>query len=187
MIHPWERADLFADDHSGRSQPAWRVSKPTLQEASRNSDQATGVPVRYVKDYPGEMLHVDFKRLGRILDGGGRRLLGEDFRVRRGGGYDYVHVAVDDFSRVGFAEVFPDHQGASAATFLLHATALFAECQHDEGAAQHPIASANQRAGPEVADAAHVDHGDCRMSDPQRPGSRTQLRPPHGEESNRDP
>lgn len=93
----------------------------------RNTDQATGVPVRYVKDYPGEMLHIDVKRLGRIPDGGGHKMLGEDFRTRRGGGYDYVHVAVDDFSRVGFAEVFPDQQGASAATFLLHAAVFFAE------------------------------------------------------------
>jgi transposase InsO family protein len=93
----------------------------------RDSDRTTGAPIRYVKDYPGEMLHVDVKRLGRIPDGGGHRMLGPSARHERGNGYDYVHVAVDDFSRVGFAEVFSDQQGGSAATFLLNAAAFFAE------------------------------------------------------------
>jgi len=93
----------------------------------RDSDRSTGVPVRYVKDYPGEMVHIDVKRLGRIPDGGGHRMLGEGARNELRSGYDYVHIAVDDFSRVGFAEVFPDQQGGSAATFLLDTAAFFAE------------------------------------------------------------
>ena len=93
----------------------------------RDSDRSTGVPVRYVKDYPGELVHIDVKRLGRIPDGGGHRMLGEGARNQIRNGYDYVHIAVDDFSRVGFAEVFPDQQGGSAATFLLDAAAFFAE------------------------------------------------------------
>jgi len=73
------------------------------------------------------MVHIDVKRLGRIPDGGGHRMLGNQFRYRQGGGYDYIHVAVDDFSRVGFVKVFADQQGSSAATFLLDAAAFFAE------------------------------------------------------------
>lgn len=93
----------------------------------RDSDRATGAPVRYVKDYPGELVHLDVKRLGRIPDGGGHRLLGDQVRHRRGGGYEYVHVAVDDFSRVGFVEVLPDQTGSSAAHFLLATAAFFAD------------------------------------------------------------
>jgi transposase len=93
----------------------------------RDNDRSTGVPVRYVKDYPGEMVHIDVKKLGRIPDGGGHRMLGPRARDRRGGGYEYVHVAVDDFSRVGFAEVYPDQTGSSAASFLLDTAAFFAD------------------------------------------------------------
>jgi len=93
----------------------------------RDNDRSTGVPVRYVKEYPSEMVHIDVKRLGRIPDGGGHRILGSQARSRRGGGYDYVHVAVDDFSRVGFTEVYPDQTGGSAAAFLLDTAAFFAE------------------------------------------------------------
>jgi len=93
----------------------------------RDTDRATGAPVRYVRGYPGELVHIDVKRLGRIPDGGGHRFLGTEARVRRGGGYDYIHIAVDDCSRVGFAERFPDDSGGSAALFLLHAAACFAD------------------------------------------------------------
>jgi transposase InsO family protein len=75
------------------------------------------------------MVHLDVKKLGRIPDGGGHR-----FRGRRAGwhgsqqlGYDYVHVAVDDFSRVGFVEAFPDETGRSAARFLLDTAVFFAD------------------------------------------------------------
>jgi transposase len=68
-------------------------------------DRPTGQVVRYERDRPGELLHVDIKAQGRIPDGGGHRLLGRGQgganRDRRHGlGYDYLHVAVDDRTRL---------------------------------------------------------------------------------------
>jgi transposase len=96
----------------------------------RDAERASGVPVRYVRDHPGELLHIDVKKLARIPDGGGHRILGRlqaDHHRRRGRGYDYVHVAVDDFSRAAFVEVYPDQTGVSAASFLLAAAAFYAD------------------------------------------------------------
>jgi len=89
--------------------------------------------VRYVRDHPGELLHLDVKKLGRIPDGGGHHMLGREDGMRqrrRGGramGYDFVHVAVDDASRVAYVDVLPDQRGPSTARFLLDAAAFFAE------------------------------------------------------------
>jgi len=94
----------------------------------RDLDRSTGVPVRYVRAHPGELIHVDMKRLGRIPAGGGHRILGrEQGRRGRGIGYDVVHVAVDDASRLAFAQLLPDDRGPTAARFPLEAAAFFAE------------------------------------------------------------
>lgn len=98
----------------------------------RDLDRPSGVPVRYVRERPGELLHLDIKKLGRIPQGGGHRALGreEGMRRRRQGGkamgYDYLHVAVDDVSRVAYVEALPDQRGKTAARFLLDAAAFFA-------------------------------------------------------------
>lgn len=90
-------------------------------------DRPTGIPIRYVRERPGELLHMDVKKLGRIPDGGGHR-----FRGRGGGtprahrGYDYVHQVVDDMSRVAFAVVYRDERGTTCAAFLREAAAFFA-------------------------------------------------------------
>lgn len=92
-------------------------------------DRTTGVSIRYVRDHPGELLHLDVKKLARIPEGGGHRVLGrERGRAGRpgGGGYDYVHVAVDDCSRVAYVAVYPDERGPTAARFLLDAAMFFA-------------------------------------------------------------
>jgi transposase InsO family protein len=83
---------------------------------------------RYEHEHPGDLVHVDVKKLGRIPDGGGWRVHGrkEEFRGR-GIGFDYVHAAVDDHSRLAYAEVHPDEKGATAAQFLTRAAAYFAE------------------------------------------------------------
>lgn len=65
----------------------------------RDSDRASGVPIRYVRERPGELLHLDMKPLGRIPPGGGHRFLGRA-RARRRGGTEVLHVAVDDVSRL---------------------------------------------------------------------------------------
>jgi transposase InsO family protein len=95
-----------------------------------DTDRSTRIPIRYEGSRPGELLHVDVKKLGRIPAGGGHRLLGREHghRDRRHRiGRDYLHVAVDDYSRVAFVQAHPDEKGATAARFLLDAAAFFAE------------------------------------------------------------
>jgi transposase InsO family protein len=90
-------------------------------------DRPTGIPIRYVRERPGELLHIDVKKLGRIPDGGGHRVRGRGNGTPRAhAGYDYVHQAVDDMSRVAFAEVFPDERGTTCARFLRDTGAHFA-------------------------------------------------------------
>ncbi|MCV7098986.1 IS481 family transposase [Mycobacterium palustre] len=83
--------------------------------------------VRYERDRPGELVHVDVKKLGRIPDGGGWRVHGRSEQVRgRGIGYDYVHSMVDDHSRLAYSEILPDEKGATCAGFITRAAAYFA-------------------------------------------------------------
>jgi transposase InsO family protein len=95
-------------------------------------DRPSGVPIRYERARPGELLHLDVKKLGRIPPGGGHRMRGrgreaEAWKKRHRPGYDYLHVAVDDHSRVAFVRVFSDEQGETAARFLLEAAGFFAD------------------------------------------------------------
>lgn len=89
-------------------------------------DRPTHAVIRYVRERPGELLHVDVKKLGRIPDGGGWRVRGRtaEARARRGQGYDYLHVAVDDCSRFAVVGVYPDERGETAAAFLRDAVAI---------------------------------------------------------------
>ena len=98
-------------------------------------DPVTGVVIRaskatshrYERAAPGDLVHVDVKKLGRIPDGGGWRAHGRSEKVRgRGIGFDYVHAVVDDHSRLAYAEVHPDEKGSTAAAVLLRAAAFFA-------------------------------------------------------------
>jgi transposase InsO family protein len=92
-------------------------------------DRPTGQVVRYQRRRPGELVHIDIKKQGRIPAGGGHRMLGRagGHRDRRHGvGYDYLHVAVDDCSRVAYVEVHPDERSHSAAGFTGRALAWFA-------------------------------------------------------------
>jgi transposase InsO family protein len=103
-------------------------------------DPITGAPVRrrhtgirYERPRPGDLLHVDVKKLGRVPDGGGWRLHGrtEHARGRKvhgsGIGYDYLHVAVDDHSRIAYLEALPDERDATCAGFLYRAVTWFRE------------------------------------------------------------
>jgi transposase InsO family protein len=94
----------------------------------RDRDRPSGVPIRYVRERPGELLHMDVKKLGRIPDGGGHRVHGRGPRPGRlrGLGYDYVHQAIDDMSRVAYVDVFADERGPTCARFLRDAAAWFA-------------------------------------------------------------
>jgi transposase InsO family protein len=82
--------------------------------------------IRYERPQPGDLLHIDVKKLGRVPDGGGWRLHGRKEEVRgRGIGYDYLHVAVDDHSRVAYIEALPDERDATCAGFLHRALTWF--------------------------------------------------------------
>ncbi len=83
---------------------------------------------RYEHEHPGDMVHIDVKKLGRIPDGGGWRVHGREANTRNRKnpiGFDYVHAAVDDHSRLAYAEIHPDEKGATAAGFLTRAAAYF--------------------------------------------------------------
>ncbi len=87
--------------------------------------------VRYERDRPGELVHVDVKKLGRIPDGGGWKAHGRQMgstaaRKKTKVGYDYIHSMVDDHSRLAYSEIHNDEQGITAAGFLTRAAAFFA-------------------------------------------------------------
>ncbi|MGH6913243.1 MAG: IS481 family transposase [Geminicoccales bacterium] len=85
---------------------------------------------RYEREHPGELIHIDIKKLGRI-DGVGHRITGNrrgqsNRRARGEGlGWEFVHVCVDDASRVAFVQVLPDEKKQSAITFLEAAVAYY--------------------------------------------------------------
>lgn len=83
---------------------------------------------RYERAAPGELIHVDVKKLGRIPDGGGWRAKGRSPGMTRGRGlgYDFFHVAVDDHSRVAYIETHRDEKGETCAGFITRAIAWFA-------------------------------------------------------------
>jgi transposase InsO family protein len=95
-------------------------------------DRPTAVPVRYERERPGELVHIDVKKLGRVRPGGGWKMLGRTYETRRDrtfgpGGYDFLHVAVDDHSRYAYVEVHPDERGSTCAGFLTRTAQHFAE------------------------------------------------------------
>jgi transposase InsO family protein len=93
---------------------------------------------RYERSRPGELVHIDVKKLGRIEGGAGKRWRGgarqhynrrlaDAAGVRRKTvGWEYVHVCVDDYSRLAYAEVLPDEKAMTALAFLRRALAFFA-------------------------------------------------------------
>lgn len=110
-----------------------RHQVPTLASI----DAITGDPVRrrrggprYERRRPGELLHVDVKKLGRVPEGGGWRLHGRDATVAHRHkpvriGYDFLHVAVDDHSRLAYIEALPNERDLTCAGFLHRAATWF--------------------------------------------------------------
>jgi transposase InsO family protein len=92
-------------------------------------DRPTGRVIRrYERERPGELVHVDVKKLGRIPDGGGHRIRGRGtWSHSTGLGYDFIHACIDDHSRLAYAEIHPDEGGETCAAFLVRAAAFFAE------------------------------------------------------------
>jgi transposase InsO family protein len=84
--------------------------------------------VRYERERPGELVHVDVKKQARIPDGGGWRVLGrghDRYRGHSGAGFDYLHIAVDDRTRIAYVEPLPNERDVTAAGFLERAIAFF--------------------------------------------------------------
>lgn len=89
--------------------------------------------VRYERDRPGELAHVDVKKIGKIPAGGGwkahGRAMGSTNAQKKARiGYDYVHSMVDDHSRLAYSEILPDEKGPTCAGFILRAAEHFAAC-----------------------------------------------------------
>jgi len=82
-------------------------------------------PIRYQRERPGELLHLDIKKLGRIA-GLGHRVTGDRTGRARGVGWEFLHVCVDDASRLAYTEILPDERKESAVAFLERALAWFA-------------------------------------------------------------
>jgi transposase InsO family protein len=86
-------------------------------------------PNRYERRHPGELIHIDVKKLGRIHRGAGHRMLGRG-PGRHGGkgraGWEFVHVCVDDATRLAYVEVLGDEQARTAVGFLRRAIAFYA-------------------------------------------------------------
>lgn len=113
-----------------------RHGLPRLDECDPMTGQliraSRATALRYERDRPGELAHMDVKKLGRIPDGGGWRAEGATTRNHRSRlnktriGYDFVHSLVDDHSRLAYCEVLPDEKGPTCAAFLARAADYFA-------------------------------------------------------------
>lgn len=122
------------------SMPLSTVSAVLLREGlGKRSRLEPPEPVnRYERSSPGELVHIDVKKLGRITNGPGHRITGSRKNNRRttytpdgrrigDAGWEFVHVCVDDFSRLAYAEVLADEKAATAIEFLKRAVAFYAQ------------------------------------------------------------
>jgi transposase InsO family protein len=81
-------------------------------------------PVRYEREHAGELLHIDTKKLGRFQRCG-HRLTGNRHRRSEGAGWDYLHVCVDDATRLAYVEIHPNELPHTAVRFLIHAMRFY--------------------------------------------------------------
>jgi len=132
---------MFHPPHAGTA--AWRhcsgeltrsASPATVSRVlraaklSRAKDLEPAEPViRYERDAPGELIHLDIKKLGRF-EARGRRVTGDRTSRKKSAkvGWEYVHVSIDDASRLAFSQILPDETKASATAFLRAAIAYYA-------------------------------------------------------------
>ena len=114
------------------------LSSSTVQQILRSEglgrldrgDRASAEPVRrYQRDRPGELVHVDVKKIAGIPPGGGWKVHGREARPnskRNVAGYRFIHTAIDDRTRLAYSEILDDEQAATAAGFWRRARAWFA-------------------------------------------------------------
>jgi transposase InsO family protein len=82
--------------------------------------------VRYEREQPGELLHIDTKKLGRFRRLG-HRVTGNRHQTSDGAGWDYLHVCVDDATRLAYVEIHPDELRYTAVRFLIHALRFYTD------------------------------------------------------------
>lgn len=108
--------------------PRLAVCDPMTGEVIRASKTTA---VRYERDRPGELVHMDVKKIGRIPDGGGWRAHGRTMgktaiQKKARIGFDYIHSVIDDHSRFAYSEILDDEKAATCAAFFDRAVANFA-------------------------------------------------------------
>lgn len=112
-----------------------RHGRPRLNECDPLTGEviraSKSTAVRYEREHPGELIHMDVKKIGKIPPGGGwkahGRAMGRSSAQKKARiGFDYVHSAVDDHSRLAYSEILPDEQGPTCAAFLARAAGVFA-------------------------------------------------------------
>ena len=107
-----------------------RAGMPRLADVDRVTGEVRrrgpATPVRYERERPGELVHVDVKKVARIPDGGGWRARGRGCGSAPGAGSSCLHVAVDDFSRGADDVLLPDERKGTCAAFMARCIALFA-------------------------------------------------------------
>ena len=116
----------------------WRIARETglsratvsrvLRRAGMHRLRSLDPPppvVRYEHKHPGDLIHFDIKRLARIVKPG-HRIHGDRTRETRGAGYEYLHIAIDDHSRISFTAILPDQKHGSAIRFFHMARAYYA-------------------------------------------------------------
>ena len=102
----------------------WKVLR--RYGVSRLPRPARGPVVRYERERPGELLHVDIKKLGRFWTLGKRVLGSEAGNRNRHAGWQYLHLAIDDHSRLAYAELLPSESPADCVAFLRRAHTWYA-------------------------------------------------------------
>lgn len=125
-----------SDSTAVPSRGTWHTSALTAGGSSDPNGESNRQPGRITARWPGHMVHLDVKKVGRIPDGGGWRIHGRDSEQKRAAdraktagakaGYTYLHSAIDGYSRLAYTDPLADEKGTTAATLLARAKVWFA-------------------------------------------------------------
>ena len=127
--HRWGAAHIGFEAGLASSTVQSILRREGMGRLDRGDRATASRPQRYQRDRPGELIHIDVKKLAAIPDGGGWRMHGWETRNlnrrRRSAGYRYIHTAIDDRTRLAYSEILRDEQGVTAAAFLERAVLWF--------------------------------------------------------------